>query len=88
MLKGIKEQLFTNWHPMRWVALIFGVGLFYNWLVNTAPVSGFLALFFLYQAITNTGCFAGQCATPAYQGVDDTEAAQSVEFEEIKNEER
>lgn len=86
MFKGIKEQLFTNWHPMRWVALIFGVGLFYNWLVNTAPVSGFLALFFLFQAITNTGCVAGQCATPAYQAVDDTEPARSVEFEEIKNE--
>ena len=87
MLKGIREQLFTNWHPMRWVALIFGVGLFYNWLVNTAPVSGFLALFFLYQAITNTGCFAGQCA-PAYQEPDGTEPVQNVEFEEIKNEER
>jgi len=82
MLTTVKEQLFTNWHPMRWMALIFGTILLYNWIGHNAPVSGFLALFFLYQAITNTGCLAGQCAAPVY---DDKNGNQSVtEFEEIR----
>jgi len=82
MLTKVKNQLFTNWHPMRWVALIFGTILFFNWLGNSAPVSGFLALFFLYQAITNTGCLAGQCAAPVY---NEEAVNQSVtEFEEVR----
>ena len=81
MLTSVKEQLFTNWHPMRWMALIFGSILLYNWFVHSAPVSGFLALFFLYQAITNTGCMAGQCAAPVY---DKNNVGQTVtEYEEI-----
>lgn len=81
MLSTLSKQLFTNWHPMRWVALAFGLMLGYNWLVNSAYLSGWLSIFFLFQAITNTGCLAGQCAPKAVT-VDDQ--IEDVEYEEIK----
>ncbi|TVQ05079.1 MAG: hypothetical protein EA359_04215 [Balneolaceae bacterium] len=82
----MKEQLFTDWHPMRWVALIFGIGLGLNWLINTAPLSGFLSLFFLFQAITNTGCLAGRCAPELQSRGDSDISIDDIEFEEIKTE--
>jgi hypothetical protein len=85
MIAAIKQQLFTNWHTMRWVALAFGLVLGTNWLINSAPISGFLALFFLFQAVTNTGCLAGQCA-PAVPATENKQSnIEDVEYEEIKN---
>lgn len=62
MFTAIRRQLLTNWHPMRWLALAIGLFLGYNWLAESSPVLGFMSLFFLFQAVTNTGCLAGQCA--------------------------
>ncbi|MCC5942324.1 MAG: hypothetical protein JJU37_12365 [Balneolaceae bacterium] len=81
MLAAVKQQLLTNWHPMRWVALGISLILGFNWLVNSAPVSGFIALFFLFQAVTNTGCLAGQCAPARHQMSDENE---EITYEEIK----
>lgn len=81
MFSNLTQQLFTNWHPMRWVALTFGIVLGYNWLVHNASLSGALSIFFLFQAVTNTGCMAGQCAPKAAPVSEDIE---DVEFEEIK----
>lgn len=81
MFSTLTQQLFTGWHPMRWVTLIFGLVLGYNWLVYNAPVSGALSIFFLFQAVTNTGCMAGQC-TPKTVALN--HEVEDVEFEEIK----
>jgi hypothetical protein len=78
----MKQQLFTNWHPMRWIALVLGLALGLIWLANNAPVSGFLSLFLLFQAITNTGCIAGQC-TPGMKNDYDKERPGETEYEEI-----
>lgn len=83
MLTAIKRQLTTNWHPMRWVALGLGVILAMNWIVNNAPISGFLALFFTYQALTNTGCLAGQCM-PVNGDKGSSDLSENIEYEEIK----
>ncbi len=81
MFAATKQQLLTNWHTMRWVALGISLVLGFNWLVNSAPISGFLSLFFLFQAITNSGCLAGQCTPAAYNKIDD---AEEITYEEIK----
>ncbi len=81
MFSNLSDQLFTNWHPMRWVALAFGLVLGYNWLMHSASLSGVLSIFFLFQAVTNTGCMAGQCAPRA---VPSDDAVEDVEYEEIK----
>lgn len=83
MLAAVKQQLTTNWHPMRLVALGFGFILGINWIVNSAPISGFLSLFFLYQAVTNTGCLAGQCM-PVHKDAVEDDRSEFTEYEEIK----
>lgn len=81
----MKQMLLNNWHPMRWVALILGLVLGGNWLMNAAPISGLLSLFFLFQAVTNSGCLVGSCA-PRYQEFSDTgNNVKDVHFEEIKS---
>jgi len=84
-MEALKLQLFTNWHPMRWVALGLGFVLGMNWLVNSAPVSGILALFFLFQAVTNTGCLAGQCTIPANDQSKNHNDFEDVQFQEVKD---
>lgn len=64
IISSFYQNLSTGWHPMRWVALALGLFLGYNWLVHSAALSGFLSVFFLWQAVTNTGCLAGSCAVP------------------------
>ena len=81
MLTGFKEQLFSKWHPMRWFALTLAAILGYNWFVYSAPVSGFLSLFFLFQTVTNTGCLAGRCGVPT--GNYNEEDIDNIEYEEI-----
>lgn len=83
MLTAVKNQLFTNWHSMRWVSLGLGVILGFNWMVNSAPISGFLALFFIYQAVTNTGCLAGRCV-PVQDDKGGSGLSENIEFKEIK----
>lgn len=73
MLASIKKLLLTNWHPMRWVALAVGLFLAVNALTAGEPALGLLSLFFLFQAVTNTGCMVGQCAG----GVCQTDASEA-----------
>lgn len=82
----MKEQLLTNWHPMRWIALLIGFVMGINWLINAAPVSGFLALFFLFQAITNSGCLVGSCAPGVNTKSASSARLDDIEFEEIRSE--
>ena len=81
MFSNLSEQLFTNWHLRRWIILAFGLVLGYNWFVYNASISGVLSIFFLFQAVTNTGCMAGQCAPRA---VASDEPIEDVQYEEIK----
>ncbi len=86
MLKQIKQQIFSNWHPMRWILLGISGILGYNYFVYGASVSGVLALFLGFQAITNSGCLMGQCA-PDLQGGDTSDFNETeVAFEEVKDE--
>lgn len=60
-----RNLLFTGWHFMRWLRL--GLALFVGiqaiQLHNT--LAGFIAAFFFFQAITNTGCCGtNNCAVP------------------------
>jgi|AntRauTorcE11897_2_1112592.scaffolds.fasta_scaffold42471_2 hypothetical protein len=83
MITALKNHLFTNWHTMRWVALGLGLTLATNWFINSAPISGFLGIFFLFQAITNTGCLAGQCA-PSVSTGGNKDALRDIDYNEIK----
>jgi hypothetical protein len=79
----IKQTLFTGWHFMRWLRLGFGVFIAIQAIQTHDTLSGFIAAFFLFQAITNTGCCGSNgCAVPTTKNNNDQ--IEDVKFEEIK----
>lgn len=86
MYQQLKRQIFSNWHPMRWLLLGMSIVLAYNYVVYGASVSGVLALFLGFQAITNTGCLMGQCAPGLRDGDASGFNEHEVVFEEVKDE--
>lgn len=80
----LKEQLFSNWYPMRWFMLILGLVLGYNYLANDAAISGLLSLIILFQAIANTGCVLGHCTPAVHPESNAGSGLEDVTFDEIK----
>jgi hypothetical protein len=86
MYNQIKSKVFAGWHPLRWTALGIGLIAGYHWLTEGSAMAGLLAAFFLFQAVTNTGCLGGHCSTPAVAEIDKStyNTDTDPEFEEIK----
>lgn len=80
----LKRTLFTDWHFMRWVRLIFGVFAVATAVWFNDGFMGIIGGFFLLTAFTNTGCCgASGCAVrPKGSQLKETE---EVSFEEIKD---
>lgn len=81
--KMIKETLFTGWHFMRWLRLGLGIFIGIQAIQMHHPISGFIAAFFIFQAVTNTGCCgSSNCSTPTTKA--NTDIIEEVEYEEVK----
>lgn len=79
----IKQTVFTGWHFMRWLRLGLGVFIAVQAIQNRDTLSGLIAGFFLFQAVTNTGCCGvNSCAAPVTKS--NADKIEDVEFEEIK----
>ena len=52
----MKQLLLTNWHSMRWIRLVIGLFLIQQAVQYQEWLFGFMAAFFLFQSIFNTGC--------------------------------
>lgn len=79
----INQMLFTGWNFMRWLRLGLGSFIAVQAIQTSDPFAGFLAAFFLFQAVTNTGCCgAGGCAVPVSKA--DASKVKNVVFEEVK----
>lgn len=79
----INQMLFTGWTFMRWLRLGFGAFIAVQAIQTHDAFAGFIAAFFLFQAVTNTGCCgAGGCAAPVSKSVGNR--TENVEFEEVK----
>lgn len=77
--------MLTNWHSMRWVALIAGLFFVVQGFRFGDWVSGLLGGFFLFQAVTNTGCLCGNCTVPAQATTESGSVNNTnVEFTEVK----
>jgi len=64
-MKNFTYNLFHNWHVMRWVRLILGIGILVQAIYMNDMLAGMIACFFLFQAITNTGCCGvNSCSIP------------------------
>lgn len=82
-MNTIKQTLMTDWNFMRVFRL--GVGIFFAvQAITTRDIfSGLIAVFFLYQAVTNTGCCGSQgCSTTLPKNNPDK--MEGIEFEEVK----
>lgn len=83
-MNTIAQTLFTGWHFMRWLRLTVGIYAAVQAFTMHDNMLGFFSAFFLFQAVTNTGCCGAQgCAVPAPKSK--SQKTQEVEFEEIKN---
>ena len=87
-MSTLKERLFTNWNLMRIFRLGIGVMMLVTGIQTRDWVIGLFSTFFLYQALTDTGCCGTRgCYTPANRkGAEPTVPAQetTIEYEEIK----
>ncbi|MBC7554147.1 MAG: hypothetical protein H7257_09215 [Taibaiella sp.] len=86
-MNTFKQRLFTNWHLVRIMRLGIGTMLLVTGIQNKEWAIGLFSLFFIYQAVTDTGCCSsgGYCppsvkrrnaGTPIYD--------QEIEYKEIK----
>ena len=87
MVTAIKNQLYTNWHPLRFVALFIAVMFTWNAFTHDSGMAAVLAIFFAFQAVTNTGCLVGSCAGGSCNPIvkeDTSQKISDVHFEEIQ----
>lgn len=84
MTQTMKDRLLTNWHLMRWIALAVGLFFIVQGFRYLDLISGLVGGFFLFQAVTNTGCLCGNCAVSASPSAQTTGSnVKKVEFTEI-----
>jgi len=78
-----KQTLLTNWNLMRFLRLGIGIYIAVQAIETQSAFSGVVAVFFIYQAVTNTGCCGSNgCAVPIKKSNPDK--TEEVDFEEIK----
>lgn len=78
------QTLLTGWNFMRGLRLVLGVIFLMQAIELRDIITGLIATFFLFQAITNTGCCGSNgCAVP--KNKTNIEDIQDVTFEEVKS---
>ncbi|WP_304199038.1 hypothetical protein [Flavobacterium alvei] len=78
-----KETLLTDWNFMRIIRLGLGIYIAVQAVKTLSILSGFFAAFFIFQAITNTGCCGAKgCSIPLKK--NNSDSIEEVEYEEIK----
>ncbi len=85
-MSDLKQRLFTNWHLMRIMRLGIGIMLIVMGIQSKDWAMGLFSIFFLYQAVMDTGCCGTQgCYAPPVRK-SNTHAAgeEEAEYEEIK----
>ncbi len=86
-MSNFRYRLLNNWDLIRMLRLGIGVALLITGIQNRDWMIGAFSLFFVYQAITGTGCCGTATCGPARRANRqfDTNAKETfVEFEEIK----
>lgn len=80
-----KTTLLSNWHTMRWVAFSIGIFLAVMAIWYQDLVTGFLSAFFVFQALTNTGCMVSQsCGVPEGENHPTSDQDPAIHYTEVK----
>ncbi|MEO6814252.1 MAG: hypothetical protein ABI172_10005 [Ginsengibacter sp.] len=83
-METIKQTLLSGWNFMRFLRLGFGIFFIVQGIQTHDTLIGLAGAFFLFTAVTNTGCCgAGRCASPVQK--DATGEPEEITFEEIEN---
>jgi hypothetical protein len=78
-----KEIFYQKWSFMRLLRLGLGIYIAVQALETQSIFSGVVAIFFIFQSVTNTACCgSNDCAVPTKKKHSDTR--EKVKFEEIK----
>ncbi|MFM9943840.1 MAG: hypothetical protein ACKVQB_01265 [Bacteroidia bacterium] len=79
----VRETLLTGWNFMRWLRLGLGVFIGIQAIQMHHPISGFIAAFFIFQAVTNTECCGvTNCSAPSIK--TNIDKIEELEYEEIQ----
>lgn len=82
-----KLRILVGWNLVRWLRLLIGAYFAVQAIETLEIFSGIIAAFFLYQAITNTGCCgANACAVPIAK--NNAEKPKEVELIEVECDEK
>ena len=79
----ILKRILVGWNLIRGLRLLIGAYFTVQAIETQEIFSGIIAAFFLYQAITNTGCCgANACEVPnAKNNADQSEEVELIEVE-------
>jgi len=83
MIEKLTYRLRNNWHTMRWIVLIVGLVLMVQSVRYSDLLSAVLGGFFLFQAITNTGCLLGQGQCGVSIPENESKENTQIEFTEV-----
>ncbi len=79
----MKQTLLTGWNFMRVVRLALGIFIAIQAVETKDTLSGVIAAFFLFQAITNTDCCGvNSCSIPTKR--NDSDKTEEITVKEIK----
>lgn len=79
----IKETLLTDWNFMRILRLGLGIYISVQAVETQSIISMIFAVFFLFQAISNTGCCGSNgCSVPIKK--NNSDKTEEIQYEEVK----
>jgi hypothetical protein len=80
----MKALLTTNWNFSRIFRVALGTISIISAIVRHDMFMGWAGGMILLMGLTNTGCFAGSCATPAVSKKEMQKEPETTTFEEVK----
>lgn len=80
---SIKQTLFTGWNLMRFLRLGFGLFFVIQAIQTSNTFMGLAGGFFLFTAITNTGCCAGSSCETLSNKTESSEV-EEISYEEVQ----
>ena len=79
-MNALMNTLTGQWHFMRWLRLGLGLLIGFQAIQSGESISGFIAVFLLIQALTNTGCCGTGCNV---SGSTKTNNIEDTSYEEV-----
>jgi len=81
-MRYITENLLTGWNFIRWIRLGLGLFISVQAIQLHDTIAGLVAAWFLFQAVTNTGCCgASGCSSPVVKTSEND--SDTVEYNEV-----